>query len=137
MKETVDFSKIFKDVDNLLGSVTIEKPVDFCKLLCKSMTEGDIQNIWTDTERHESKKRMDIYLETKISYYNQIGCSVRCPLCSSKCELPDDGHTHHLVVRTGDPLIRTGHIRLKNFLSGLKSVSARNITGYAIAVRNG
>ncbi|CAB5362203.1 unnamed protein product [Rhizophagus irregularis] len=106
MKETVDFSKIFKDVDNLLGSVTIEKPVDFCKLLCKSMTEGDIQNIWTDTERHESKKRMDIYLETKISYYNQIGCSVRCPLCSSKCELPDDGHTHHLVVRTGDPLIR-------------------------------
>ncbi|CAB5362266.1 unnamed protein product [Rhizophagus irregularis] len=99
MKETVDFSKIFKDVDNLLGSVTIEKPVDFCKLLCKSMTEGDIQNIWTDTERHESKKRMDMYLETKISYYNQIGCSVRCPLCSSKCELPDDGHTHHQVTK--------------------------------------
>ncbi|PKC16021.1 hypothetical protein RhiirA5_407520 [Rhizophagus irregularis] len=99
MKETVGFSKIFKDVDNLLGSVTIKKPVDFCKLLCKSMTEGDIQNIWTDTERHESKKRMDMYLETKISYYNQIGCSVRCPLCSSKCELPDDGHTHHQVTK--------------------------------------
>ncbi|EXX56298.1 Sey1p [Rhizophagus irregularis DAOM 197198w] len=95
-----DFSEILKDVDKLLGSITIEKPVYFCELLCKSITEGDsIQNIWTDTERNESKKRMNTYLETKISYYNQIGCSARCPLCSSKCELPDDDHTQHQVTK--------------------------------------
>ncbi|PKY43548.1 hypothetical protein RhiirA4_398886, partial [Rhizophagus irregularis] len=102
MKKTppeYDFSKILKDVDNLLGSITIEKPVDFCKLLCKSITEGDIQNIWTDTERHESKERINMYLEIKIGYYNQTGCSARCPLCSSKCELPDDDHTQHQVTK--------------------------------------
>ncbi|GBB87731.1 hypothetical protein RclHR1_14200001 [Rhizophagus clarus] len=102
MKKTLpeyDFSKLLKDVNNLLGSIPIEKPVDFCKLLSKSLIEGDIQNIWTDTEKWESKERINIYLETKIIYCNQIGCSARCPLCSSKCELPDDGHTQHQVTK--------------------------------------
>src|SRR5205823_5648534 len=35
-------------------------------------------------------------------YQDKIGCSERCPICSSKCELPDNGHekhhvTHHLL----------------------------------------
>jgi hypothetical protein len=102
MKKTVseyDFSKILKDVNKLLGSITIEKPVDFCKLLCKSLVDGDIQNIWTDTEKFESKERLNDYMEAKIFYWNRIGCSARCPLCSSKCELPDDDHTQHQVSK--------------------------------------
>ncbi|CAG8676061.1 interferon-induced very large GTPase 1-like [Rhizophagus irregularis DAOM 181602=DAOM 197198] len=93
----VDFSKILKDVNNLLGSVTIKKPVDFCDLLHKSLK--NIQNIWTDNEKSESKEKMFMYLEAKLVYWNKIGCSARCPLCSSKCELPDDGHTKHQVSK--------------------------------------
>ncbi|GBB87732.1 hypothetical protein RclHR1_14200002 [Rhizophagus clarus] len=93
-----DFSKILKDVNNLLGSVTIEKPVDFCNLLSKSLSEVDIQNIWTNKDRSDSKENMFMYLEAKIIYWNKTGCSKRCPLCSSKCELPDDGHTVHKVT---------------------------------------
>ncbi|PKK55296.1 hypothetical protein RhiirC2_764663, partial [Rhizophagus irregularis] len=35
-----------------------------------------------------------------MSYWNQLGCSEKCPLCSSRCELPaDDGHTKHQVSK--------------------------------------
>ncbi|RGB35754.1 hypothetical protein C1646_742083 [Rhizophagus diaphanus] len=99
-----DLFEILKDSNNLLGSFTIEKPVDFCNLLCKSLIEclTNMQTTWTNTERFIAKEKIRAHLVTKntlMSYWNQLGCSERCPLCSSKCELPDDGHTQHQVSK--------------------------------------
>ncbi|GBC08887.1 hypothetical protein RclHR1_08460004 [Rhizophagus clarus] len=94
-----NLSKILKDVNNLFGSIIIEKPVDFCKLLISLIEIRNIHDIWTDTDKLESKKRMSKYLKAKITYWNRIGCLARCPLCSSKCELPNDGHTQHQVTK--------------------------------------
>ncbi|CAB4476789.1 unnamed protein product [Rhizophagus irregularis] len=107
MKESVpeyDLSDILKDSNSLYGSFTIEKPIDFCNLLCKSLVESltSMQTTWINTERFITKERMRAHLVTKnilMSYFNQLGCSARCPLCSSKCELPDDGHTQHQVSK--------------------------------------
>jgi hypothetical protein len=97
-----DLSKILVDVKNLFGSVTIEKPVDFCNILKKIIIEGleDVKTAWDSTERSETKKRLKTYLKVKISFFNRIGCSARCPCCSSKCELPDDDdHTVHQATK--------------------------------------
>ncbi|RIA89350.1 hypothetical protein C1645_772646 [Glomus cerebriforme] len=107
MKETVpehDLSEIFKDINSLLGSIIIEKPVDFCKLFCRSLIEGltDMQATWINTEKNITRVRMQAQLATKYilkSHWNQLGCSARCPLCSSKCELPEDDHTQHQATK--------------------------------------
>ncbi|CAG8659160.1 18025_t:CDS:10, partial [Rhizophagus irregularis] len=99
-----DLFEILKDSNNLLGSFIIENPVDFCNLLCKSLIESltNMQTTWINTERFIKKERIQAHLETKntlMSYWDRLGCSARCPLCSSKCELPDDGHTQHQVSK--------------------------------------
>jgi hypothetical protein len=107
MRETApeyDLYDILRDSNSLLGSFTIEKPVDFCNLLCKSLigSLSNMQTTWINTERLITKERMRAHLATKnilMSYWNQLGCAARCPLCSSKCELSDDGHTQHQVTK--------------------------------------
>ncbi|GBC08885.1 hypothetical protein RclHR1_08460002 [Rhizophagus clarus] len=104
MKETApeyDLSDILKDSNNLFGSIIIKKPVDFCDILRKSLIASltNMQTTWNNTERIITKERMRAHLDILTSNLNQLGCSARCPLCSSKCKLPDDGHTQHQVKK--------------------------------------
>ena len=36
-------------------------------------------------------------IENKIHLKRReiVGCPAQCPICKAKCDLPDDGHTHH------------------------------------------
>ncbi|CAG8449872.1 3791_t:CDS:10 [Funneliformis caledonium] len=96
-----DFFDIFKDVKKLFGSITVEKPVDFCDTFKNHLIDGlkIIRIEWFDTEKSKTIEILQGRLESsKVLFWDKLGCSARCPLCSSKCELPNDGHSRHHVT---------------------------------------
>ncbi|CAI2188056.1 12548_t:CDS:2, partial [Funneliformis geosporum] len=96
-----DFSDILKDVKNLFGSIKVEKPVEFCNALKKYLTEGlkDIRTEWFVIGKSKAINTIQEHLESSKEFcWDKLGCAARCPLCSSKCELPNDGHSRHQVT---------------------------------------
>ncbi|CAG8497641.1 7064_t:CDS:10 [Funneliformis mosseae] len=132
-----DFSKILKDVTHLLNSCIVQYPVYFFNTLFNELKE-EFQKLYRDWNDQEREKVQKILESTVIglseNLLDKIGCKERCPFCSSKCELPNDGHEKHHVTNHLFPAfygVCSEHYRHPILFSCTEGAVHENVWGYA------
>ncbi|CAI2171884.1 18637_t:CDS:10 [Funneliformis geosporum] len=136
-KSSHDFSKILKDVTHLLNSCIVQCPVYSFNTLSKELKE-EFQKLyreWNVQEREKVQKILEITVKGLSEILvDKIGCKERCPFCSSKCELPNDGHEKHYVTNHLFPAfsgVCSEHYRHPILYSCTESAVHENVWNYA------